>query len=268
MNDLIDHIYVINMEKDKNRLEHFVHQVNSQFNYERIEGVDVSSEKYQKMYAEWNEKSNTNEIVYSNFDWKYYLNRYPDLINNGINTKTTAWVHWLTNGKKELRSCTSDNDIVNHGQWGCLQSHINILHDAVKNQYENIVVFEDDVIFRNSWINILNKIDVLFRSNKKLIYLGASQHNWDNIQYENGFYNAKNSTGTFAYVVNKEFYPLMLNLFDRKRKPVDNYLTEIQNQYSDQCVVVFPNDVICKLDESNIGNTYRSTLVSKIFKWT
>ena len=37
------------------------------------------------------------------FDWKYYLNKYPDLGNNGINTKRKAYNHWIKKGRKEKR---------------------------------------------------------------------------------------------------------------------------------------------------------------------
>ena len=42
------------------------------------------------------------------FDWKFYISRYPDLRNAGINTKEKAWQHWNQFGKKEKRICNSD----------------------------------------------------------------------------------------------------------------------------------------------------------------
>ena len=41
------------------------------------------------------------------FDWEFYLNQYPDLRKNGINTKQKAYAHWLHYGKKEGRICNS-----------------------------------------------------------------------------------------------------------------------------------------------------------------
>jgi len=34
------------------------------------------------------------------FDWQYYLNKYPDLKANGIQTEQQALEHWNTFGKK------------------------------------------------------------------------------------------------------------------------------------------------------------------------
>ena len=36
-------------------------------------------------------------------EWKYYLDTYPDLRQNGIHTEQQAMNHWLTHGKKEGR---------------------------------------------------------------------------------------------------------------------------------------------------------------------
>jgi hypothetical protein len=40
---------------------------------------------------------------YQNFNWKQYINNYPDLEQSGINTKKEAWNHWIHHGKDEGR---------------------------------------------------------------------------------------------------------------------------------------------------------------------
>lgn len=41
---------------------------------------------------------------YSNFDWKSYIKKYPDLqAAQGMNCKKEAWRHWVLHGKKEKR---------------------------------------------------------------------------------------------------------------------------------------------------------------------
>ena len=39
------------------------------------------------------------------FDWKYYLDKYPDLRQNGVHTQEQALQHWNTYGKNEGRQC-------------------------------------------------------------------------------------------------------------------------------------------------------------------
>jgi glycosyltransferase involved in cell wall biosynthesis len=38
-----------------------------------------------------------------NFDWQYYLDKYPDLRMNGVHTEQQALQHWINHGEKEGR---------------------------------------------------------------------------------------------------------------------------------------------------------------------
>ncbi len=40
----------------------------------------------------------------NNFDWQYYLDKYPDLRANGVHTEQQALQHWFNHGEKEGRS--------------------------------------------------------------------------------------------------------------------------------------------------------------------
>ena len=128
MNNIVDKIYVINMRKDIDRIKKFRKQIGNLFDYSIVEGVDpINNGMYSSKYETW---LNENYFIvnYENFNWEYYINRYHDLSKSGIETKDKAWEHWINFGVKELRSCNPNNDIVNKGQWGCLYSHIKILH--------------------------------------------------------------------------------------------------------------------------------------------
>ena len=47
---------------------------------------------------------------YENFDWEKYVNMYPDLSDNKINTKSLAWEHYINHGKQEGRyNCILNN---------------------------------------------------------------------------------------------------------------------------------------------------------------
>lgn len=267
MNNIVEQIYVINMKKDIDRLEKIKTMAGTLFNYNVVKGVDpINDEKYKTKYEKWFSDNNI-KIEYNNFNWEYYIKRYPDLSH--INTKENAWCHWTTYGEKELRSCNKNNDIVNKGQWGCLYSHINILKNAIKHEYKSILILEDDIILTS---NIKDKIEKLKKfsntqDNWNIIYLGASQHNWDNIQFKPNYYNAKCSTGTFAYMINNQFYKTLLDEFIKMKKPVDNYLVDIQQKYLDTIYVLYPNIIICNLEESNIGEKRNNNEYFKKFKW-
>jgi hypothetical protein len=46
---------------------------------------------------------NNIDVIYENFNWKFYLNYYKDLAENGIITKNDAWIHWKSHGTIENR---------------------------------------------------------------------------------------------------------------------------------------------------------------------
>ena len=45
---------------------------------------------------------NSNNIIA--FDWKFYLDTYPDLRKNGLKDKKGAYLHYMKYGKKEGRA--------------------------------------------------------------------------------------------------------------------------------------------------------------------
>lgn len=263
MNKLVCHIYVINMKKDKERLNKFKNQVNSLFTYEIWEGVDVTKPKYAKIYNSW--ILQTYDVDYNTFNWEYYVERYKDLRDAGILTKDKAWLHWNNYGKKELRSCNPDNEIVNKGQLGCLISHLEILKDAKKKNYKNILILEDDIIVSKYYNNIrLLKIKE-FLKNYDFIYLGAGQHNWENITINKDRYIASNTTGTFAYIVQKNMYDRLIKELSKLKKPIDQYYIDLQKTYP--FLVVYPNLFYCNLEDSNIGESRSNKVWYKKFKW-
>jgi GR25 family glycosyltransferase involved in LPS biosynthesis len=269
MNTIVEHIYIINLKKDVHRLNNFKSTVGNLFDYEIVAGVDpINDENYSEKYKIWS-SINEIEITFESFNWKYYVEKYSDLLNAKINTKKSAWEHWTMHGKKELRSCNPKNNIINKGQWGCLYSHINILNDAIKNNYKSILILEDDIILTSNIEDKITKLNSFMHihENWNIIYLGASQHNWTNIQIEDCHYKANCTTGTFAYTVNNNFYKILLDEFIKMNKPVDNYLVDIQKVYCDTIYVIYPNIIICNLEESNIGEKRDNNEFGKKFRW-
>ena len=69
---------------------------------------------------------------------------------------------------------------VTMGEVGCALSHISIWEDAYRNQYDNILVYEDDIVFRDTmdW----NQLDKVKTMNYDLFYLGRLiQDGFDNV---------------------------------------------------------------------------------------
>ena len=121
INSIVDKIYVINMDKDKERMNILDKKMKELgIKYQRITGVDGK-----KVYSKYKDKT-------------------------------------------ELRP----------GQLGCLLSHFNVLNDAIKNKYNNILVLEDDIMFHQNFHNeFKKKYKILMKEegNFDLIFLGCHQ---------------------------------------------------------------------------------------------
>ena len=125
--------------------------------------------------------------------------------------------------------------------YACLKSHIEIIKDAKKNKYKRILVFEDDVL-------ISKDIHVHFQKLRKikdwkLLYLGATQYNW-NLKFTEDFYYANRTFGCFAYGIDQTIYDLILRKNDNTLS-VDSVLhKKIQPMYKSKSYVFYPN--ICR----------------------
>ena len=263
MDDIVDRIYVINMKKDTERLKQFKEQVKDLFSYEIYEGVDITDKKHKIIYKNW--LSRTRNIDFENFNWKYYIRKYKDLRDHGILNKKKAWVHWCNFGKKELRSCNHDNQIVNKGQLGCLISHLEILKDAKKNNYKNILILEDDIIISKYYKSQLCFLNDYIRKQYDVIYLGASQHCWKNIDIKDNYYLTKNTTGGFAYIVNNTFYTEMITGLKQLNQPADVFLTTIQKKK--EIIALYPNMFYVNLEHSNISMKRNNSEWFSKFRW-
>lgn len=136
----------------------------------------------------------------------------------------------------------------------CLLSHRAIILEAKNNNFQNILVFEDDVEFTQFNPNILDSFFI--QMNKKnwwLLYLGASFFPSDCPYLESftGFYKINWCRSTHAICYNMRFYDYFLRITDsqekcerliRKYKWIDVYFSRIVQYKYDSYV---PNQMIC-----------------------
>ena len=240
INDIFDKIFVIHLKENKNRLSN-LKNIGNKFKYSLFIG----------------NKPNPNQINI-NFDWEYYLEKNSDL--KEVKTKVQAINHYKRIGKNENRIINRETEIVNEGELGCLISHIDVLKYAKKNKFRKNSNPEDDIRLHNE---IEKKIDIVNQiEDWKLIYLGGAQDNWKNIKFEDKnekYYYANDTRGTFAYCIKSDFFDILINLFEEKKKPVDKYLIDLQTKY--KFPVLYPNLIVSDITESNIREFRDNTMV-------
>jgi len=268
MNHYFDHIYVINMKKDiykKEKITKILNNLDIQFTL--IEGIDPYQSR-QYMKSHFMEINRLKFMNYNDFPWEKYISNYLDLEKEpSINSKKSAWLHWVNHGNGEGRTPFSNKLLINPGFWGSLRSKEFIIRDAIKNNYQKILILEDDICPHKDFHNEINKISELLISNEwDLLYLGASQHNWDDITVKDGIYKSKNTLGSFALAINSNTFKKLLRLYQNFDKSHDELVLDFQSNHD--CYVIYPNIIISDPTNSNIDKNPLSLLdYSKKCRW-
>lgn len=152
--------------------------------------------------------------------------------------------------------------IENKKSLACLNTHLKIIKDAKLNKYKRILIFEDDVLISNDFKERISTIESL---DWEILYLGASQFNWNNIEVENNFYKSKSTLGTFAYCLSDSIYDELISLIGSRKRSIDNLLTEIQ--LKTKSYTIYPNIVISDVSTSDIRDSKDITSYSDMVKW-
>ena len=223
------------------------------------------------------------------FDKIYCLNlkRRPDRWAESENTFRYSGIHAdrfdATDGQtnsvqskyKELLKQTNKYDkllgrkaIASEGALGCLLSVVRIIKDAKKNGFKRILLLDDDVIISKDFHINFSNVNLLPKD-WKLLYLGASQHTWLKIKsFNNDFYFAKNTSGTFAVGIDSSVYDEIIKSAEKLEVPIDACLiNNIQTKYYKKCFVFKDNLIIAKLDDSDIRGGRSPEALSEKFKW-
>jgi len=159
-----------------------------------------------------------------------------------------------------------DLENMNRFALGCLLSHIRIIEDAKKNNYEKILILEDDIMIHKNFHNLFsvyyNKID-----NWKLLYFGCSQKpgSWYKVDIKDNYYKSIECNGTFAYAVDNSIYDDILECLTIKNDYVDTLLHNIQSKYN--CYTFIPNLIIADVSDSIIRGRRDENLNSEKMGW-
>jgi len=235
------------------------------------------------------------------------LNDFLNQINKfSINCEILR-VNKLSNFKKYLdlikKIPNKDSYITTPGQLGNLISVTLCLLDAYINNYKNIIIFEDDVILKNTFNNDIHNVESLFKENE-FIYLGATQWSWDLLNKEtnwytklmDNYYNPLRTVGFFATFINSNVYKILLKemlkllnisdhipwilyneKIDLKNKNeeyinnyyyfTDEYYLNKNSKFYDKCIVMYPNLAIANVESSNLRESQNQIKRSKEMHW-
>jgi GR25 family glycosyltransferase involved in LPS biosynthesis len=182
---------------------------------------------------------------YINILFKKYKINYNLIIVDRIDKK--IYDKLVSNGK------------ISVAELGCCMSHMWCLFDIIKNNYENAVIFEDDIILSKSFIPSFLSI---FKRKPQIdfLMLGAHDYNFSKTHFKNvkdGLYrpnpNCKNLFGAHANFYSNLGAKKMLNIRLTNLSFFDNeynlLFDTLPNSY-----ICYPNLVIANVSKSSINH--------------
>lgn len=178
-------------------------------------------------------------------------------------------VQWIKGRKGRIKDFNPQ--FKNKGQIGCLKSHYSIINDAILNNYENILIFEDDIIICDDFHERLFEIDKYIPDDWVSIYLaGNCYHEYKDhmpySQYINEYIRKNNKVfGTFSFILNKKIFKELKHWYKLRLYNVDQVHTEIiQKKYKSYSILPFMCHIT--LDKSNITGRTDEYLYNRIKK--
>lgn len=96
------------------------------------------------------------------------------------------------------------------GEICCTLSHIFALKFAKSQNYENVLILEDDVTICEDFVERLSLLESQLPTDWSQIYIGAG---FDSLgkQISDNLHEASNLDGTYSYIVNKKYYDIIIN---------------------------------------------------------
>lgn len=179
------------------------------------------------------------EIVYiyynllsKNFIKDYILTKYNELTNELID-KYTQYFYKIFQYSYYKRFITNDiSDIKNlsDSEISLYLKYIDIFHDILINNYNNVLILEDDVILSNYFTSKLNYI-LSLENDYNLIHLSNNKMNYHaKIQHGRYLYNINYLPNTSGFVIQYNFVKKIFDKLFIINKPIDLKITEIVNK--------------------------------------
>ncbi len=104
------------------------------------------------------------------FDWIYYINKYIDLRNAGINNQNAALTHWINHGLKEHRTCNKIFENFNWKEYLLKHTELKTKNDALIKYYneqnQNINTIKTIVKSKSKNTILLDRVKQIGLNNK------------------------------------------------------------------------------------------------------
>ena len=143
------------------------------------------------------------------------------------------------------------------GALGCLLSHFTIIQKAIANDYENILIFEDDAVFKEKdkcLPEILARYDTFFDKIVKeygIFYLGGNNAEYGMRKIIDNIYLTYGTYTTSSYIISKECMKFVIDNLTGYSKEIDKFYQEIV-QKKKYCFTLHPPLIVQRKSYSDI----------------
>lgn len=155
------------------------------------------------------------------------------------------------------------NPVLTNGEIGCYLSHMYCYYDAIQHIYNNIIIFEDDIIMYKDFNKLFEKTMKL--QNYDILMMGASDFNFRKtnrkfLDKTKNIYKPQLST-IFLYGAHAIFFSLKAytEVFkNRLDNPtfIDKNFIQFFKLFNESSYICFPSIVVPELSTSNLNHNF------------
>jgi GR25 family glycosyltransferase involved in LPS biosynthesis len=153
------------------------------------------------------------------------------------------------------------NSSISLGEAGCYLSHMYCLNDAIKQNYNKIIIFEDDIILHKNFHKLFE--NTLQNSEYDILMLGANDFHFSKTNCKfvnNNLYKPDTKTtfllGTHAIMYSKNAINEIFRIRLNKPTFMDNNLISLLTIFKNTFYILYPNLVLSDLSTSNINHNF------------
>ena len=150
-------------------------------------------------------------------------------------------------------------------QYATYLSHYEMIKFAKDNNWDNLLILEDDVTLCNDFDELLEFFLNTLPNDWKIAYLGFNEQPTTKLYKINEFiYKVENVLGCFGMIINHNFYDELLSIIEKYKTPIDEVIKSyVQGKFS--CYAFLPFFLFVNDDFSDIWNKHR--VIDRIKKY-
>jgi GR25 family glycosyltransferase involved in LPS biosynthesis len=144
--------------------------------------------------------------------------------------------------------------------WGCALSHHKALNDMKENNYDAVMILEDDCVFKEFPFSIIDPVP----EDWQMLYPGYLCHDEVSFKHNNSFLRLIDARSTHCYIIKKDILQYVLLTTLSKQNPIDiQYVSPVQKAYP--CYGFYPIRAYQSQHKSTVGcdNTFWDPIMDK-----